>query len=352
ACPLWPGHAWMAPGHLPSLVLGVERFGRARGPTSAVVHAFGMWGAAGAAVRRRLRRQGVQVTTVVSAYATYANETRATLRGMVTGYSRRARLNHRMIYDWSRYVVDPIERWGYTNADVLLVNYDSVRRLLDASYGLGARCRVLPYTAESALDDDETVGRSPEPLQLPPDTGAPLIVAVSRHDGRKGVDVLLHALADLRTAGIPFRAALVGGGQLLDAHRRLATRLGLDDVVSVPGFVPEPRSYLRVADIFVLPSRLESSGSLSLIEALHAGLPVVASGCDGIPEDLENGRSGLLVAPGDARALRDALARVVVNRSLRETLAGGAREAFRRRFTAQRTVEALGRLYAECAIAG
>src|SRR5262249_46019386 len=115
ACPLWPEQTWMPPGHVPSLVLGIGRFARAHVLTSALVHAFGMWGAAGVVVKRRLQRHGVQATTVVSAYATYANETRATVRGMGTGYSWRARLNHRMIYEWTRYVVDPLERWGYTN---------------------------------------------------------------------------------------------------------------------------------------------------------------------------------------------------------------------------------------------
>jgi glycosyltransferase involved in cell wall biosynthesis len=351
ACRLGPDRAWMAPGHVRILARAVERFARARGLTDVVIHAFGQWGAAGVTAARRLRRLGVRATAVVSAYATYACETRATMQG-VAGYPWRVRMAHRLLHTWARDVVDRVERYGYAHADALLVNYESVRRLLEASYGLGARCRLMPYTVESAFERDAPIAASPNRPPRPPGPDGPLIVAVSRHDGRKGVDVLLRALAGLRAAAVPFRACLVGGGPLLDVHRRLATRLGLDGAVSIPGFVPEPREYLRAADIFVLPSVRESSGSLSLIEALQAGLPVVASGCDGIPEDVEDGRSGLLVPPGDPAALGAALGRLIDDSRLRRTLAGGARLAFARRFTAERVVDAVGRLYAESTARG
>ncbi len=346
ACRLGPDRAWMAPAHVRTLAGAVARFVRARGLTDAPIHAFGQWGAAGVAAARRLRRLGVRATAVVSAYATYAHEARAAAQG-VAGYPWRVRAEQRVLSAWARQVVDRVERHGYAHADALLVNYESVRRLLEASYGLGARCRLVPYTVESAFDRGAARGAAREPLRLPPGHDAPLIVAVSRHDGRKGVDVLLRALAGLRAGAVPFRACLVGGGPLLEQHRRLATRLGLGGAVSIPGFVPDPGEYLRAADVFVLPSMRESSGSLSLIEALQAGLPVVASRCDGIPEDVEEGRSGLLIDPGDAAALGAALARMIGDPLLRKTLAGGAREAFRRRFTAERVVDAVGRLYRE-----
>jgi glycosyltransferase involved in cell wall biosynthesis len=176
---------------------------------------------------------------------------------------------------------------------------------------------------------------------------APLVVAVSRHDPRKGVNVLIRALARLRAAGIPFRACLVGGGPLLDRDRHLVTRLGLDSQVSVTGFVPDPRAYLELADVFVLPSLRESSGSVSLIEALHAGLPVVASSCDGIPEDVTDGQSALLVPPGDAEALAAALGRLLGDPALRQTLARGGQAVFVRRFSPGTVVDALQTVYGE-----
>ena len=86
----------------------------------------------------------------------------------------------------------------------------------------------------------------------------------------EGIDILLHALAQLRRRGARFHACLVGGGSLLALHRRLVARLRLDDVATVVGPVPDSYPYLAGADVFVLPSLEEGGGSLSLLEALQA----------------------------------------------------------------------------------
>ena len=102
--------------------------------------------------------------------------------------------------------------------------------------------------------------------------------------------------------------------------------------VAIPGAVPEVAPFLAEADIYVLPSRREQSGSLALIEALQAGLPVVASACDGIPEDIEDGAQGFLAPPGDAAALADALARLITSPQLRATFGAAARARYEERF--------------------
>src|SRR6202044_2268184 len=133
----------------------------------------------------------------------------------------------------------------------------------------------------------------------------------------KGIDVLLRALASLRAAGVPLRACLVGGGPQLGEHRRQIVELGLGGTVVCAGVVESVAPYLGCADVFVLPSREEQSGSLALVEALRAGLLVVASGVDGILEDLADGEDGLLVPPGNAAALAAALRRVLADAPLR-----------------------------------
>jgi len=178
-----------------------------------------------------------------------------------------------------------------------------------------------------------------------------LIVCVSRHDARKGVDVLLRALGRLRAAGIPFRACLLGRGELIGAHRRLAVRLGLERCVAITGQVPDVRPYLRLADVYVLPSLSESSGSVSLLEACQAGAAIVASSCDGIPEDVTDGDSGLLVAPGDEVVLMGAIARLLGDEPLRRQLGGRARALYESRFSARRFTAALAGLYAELGVA-
>jgi glycosyltransferase involved in cell wall biosynthesis len=133
----------------------------------------------------------------------------------------------------------------------------------------------------------------------------------------------------------------------MEAHRNLARSLGLEESVAIPGFVPDSFSYLRHADLFVLPSLEEGSGSLSLIEALQAGTPVVASSVDGIPEDVTDGLDALLVPPNDAEALAGALRRLIVDGDLRERLRRRGRETFCRRFSADRFTAVLAGIYTE-----
>jgi glycosyltransferase involved in cell wall biosynthesis len=234
-----------------------------------------------------------------------------------------------------------------------------VRRLLVDTYGIRAEIRRLPYASPAAF------GAAPDEPDLPDATAipakpavpahlaelqpatAPLIVVVARHDPRKGLDVLLRCLADLRRAGIPFRACLVGPGTLLASHRELAARLGLGATTALPGYVDDPFPYLLHADLFVLPTLEEGSGSVALLEALQAGCAVVATACDGIPEDLVHGESALLVPPGEAGALRGALHLGLVDGALRRRLAAGARAVYETRFSRHAFVAALAGVYGE-----
>ncbi len=347
--PVWPERPWMAPAHGLPIARSVERFVLQSGLHSVLIHSFGLWGGIGVAASRRLRRQGIRSTAIVSAYGTYESEVQAFARGINSAHGMAARMRSRMLHLWTRHVIDGPERRGYVDSQLVLINYESIRQLLQAAYGIGSRCRRVPYTSEYAFLDEPPAGQEAPPesiatLQL---RAAPLIVALSRHDGRKGVDVLLHSLAQLRARGIPFRACLVGGGPLLAADRRLATRLRLEDMVAIPGYVPDPYPYLQRADVFVLPSLQEGSGSLSLIEALQVGLPVVASSCDGLPEDVEDARSALLVPPGDITKLSQALERLLGDAALRQMLAREAHEVFLRKFSPTAFADALREVYAE-----
>ena len=170
-------------------------------------------------------------------------------------------------------------------------------------------------------------------------------MTVARHDPRKGIDVLLHALAALRGAGVAVRGCLVGGGPLLGAHRDLAARLGLAGVATLAGTVPDTWPYLVAADLFVLPSRTEQSGSLAVLEALQSGTAVVASAVDGIPEDLTDGEDAVLVPPGDVAALAEALRRCLGDAGLRQRLARRGHQTFLARFSPEVVAAALGEVY-------
>jgi len=368
ATPVRPVRQLLAGLHAPRLAAAIARFAAGRrGPL--LVHGFGVWGYAGVLACERLRAAApeCEAIPIVSSYTTYAAESRAILRSLA-GYGWRTRLRYRADHLWIRLAVERWERRAYCESRRVLINYESVRHLVIARYGAAACCVKLAYAAEAAFLREPPaapVADAAGPAAAVPaarsprvaaaeglaESRVPLIVAVNRHEPRKGGNVLLAALAALRQAGVPYRASLVGGGRQLAEERALVRKLGLGSQVELPGEVPDPYRYLERADVFVLPSRSEQSGSLALLEALQAGCAVVASRVDGIPEDVTDGGSALLVEPGDAVALAGALARLLGDPDLRRRLAAGARRRFEERFSASAFAAALGRVYADLGVA-
>lgn len=314
-----------------------------------LIHSFFTWGCVGLAVRKRLRRAGVETVVVNSVYTTAENEALAKAQGAANSGSRYQRALFQAERLWISHVVKNYERRAYRKSQLVLLNYESVRKLFLAEHGRGAETRILPYSPETAFLRDGATEAISEPRSIavlqPRD--APLIMTVSRHDPRKGLDVLIHALAKLRARGVRFRACLVSGGPLFGAHQRLVEQLGLADVTALTDWVSDSYAYLRHADVFVLPSLQEGSGSLSLLEAMQAGAAIVASNIDGVPEDVTDSDSALLVEPGNVAALGMALERVLTDAELRAGLRRRSRETFVEKFSADTFTNALGDLYAE-----
>ncbi|GAA4742043.1 glycosyltransferase [Modestobacter marinus] len=151
---------------------------------------------------------------------------------------------------------------------------------------------------------------SVEPADLP---GKPIVYVGAIYE-RKGVDVLLKAMQRIREA-VPGAHLYLVGNRDNPAMERLATDLGLDDVVTWVGFSPDPRAYMKAASVFVLPSRAEGFGNV-LTEARSTGTPIVASNVGGIPEALSNGKAGLLVEPEDEEGLAQAIVSVLTEDEL------------------------------------
>jgi glycosyltransferase involved in cell wall biosynthesis len=343
--PFRPYRALMIPFHGPLLIPAVARFAAAQ-PPPRVIHSFGVWGYVGVRASERLARRGLSSVPLMSSYATHESEVRSKVESFSRAYPLWERIRMRIELGVVRRL-RRFERRAYHGSSLVLHNYDSVERLIRDSHGPPVKCRKIGYAAEPAFQSEKgEEAEPPEISKLHPKT-APLLVSVSRHDPRKGVDVLLHALARLRREEVPFRACLVGEGRLLDLHRNLCRKLELGDRVALPGLVPSSWAYLERADVFCLPSRFEQSGALALLEAFQAGLAIVASACDGIPEDVCDGENALLVRPGDPDALAAALRGTLNDRALRDRLSRGARAAYERRFSGDAFARELAALYAE-----
>jgi glycosyltransferase involved in cell wall biosynthesis len=329
--------------HAPLLAGRLARFVAAE-PAVPLIHSFGVWGCAAVAAARCLARAGIRVATVVNAYTTLEHEFQARLRGTTSDHGRVWRLRATVDLAAIRAIVEPYERRAYTRSDRILVNYESVRRLLTAKWGSRLAVSRVPYAPETAFLAESAPASITSMPDLPAGD-APLVVAVSRQDPRKGVDILIRALGRLRAAGVPFRAVLIGGGKLLEVHRALARRVGLGRETVLPGFVPSPEPYLAAATVVALPSLQEASGSVSLLETLQAGVAVVASAIDGIPEDVRDEESALLVPPGDPDALAGAIRRLLIDVQLRRRVAAAGHAVFKQRFSAEALTAGLREVY-------
>jgi glycosyltransferase involved in cell wall biosynthesis len=330
----------------PWLVPAVVRFLEAS-PGPHVIHGFGAWADTVVTSCRRLSRRGVEAVPVATVFMTIEDETSAKLHSTVVQQTPRWRGLHRLELAWVKHVTASVESRALRSVRAVVVNYENVQAALEQAYGPGLPIRRLTYSPPTAFGNLPAGAPLPEPLQGVGDPTAPLIVSVSRHDGRKGLDVLIEALAGLHEAGVAFRACLVGPGLLLGAHRRRISSRGLDSQVLAPGRVPDVMPYLLNADLYVLPSRMEGSGSVAVLEALQAGAPIVASRIDGLLEDLRDGHDAVLVTPGDPVALQRALVSLISDPVLRARLRTEARATFERRFAGSVTARQLASFYSE-----
>ena len=212
---------------------------------------------------------------------------------------------------------------------------------------------VVAVGARSAREIERLVGLSPASVRTihngVPDVpwlrgeadDTAVIGSVGRLDPEKGFDSLVRALPALQAS-----ATLVGDGAERDRLDMLATELGVRDRFAITGWTEDVRRHLASFTVFCLPSRSESF-PLSVVEAMLAGLPVVATDVGSVAEAVHHGETGFLVPPNDVDALADALRRLLDDPELRGSMGARGRELALERFTAERMVASFEALYEE-----
>jgi glycosyltransferase involved in cell wall biosynthesis len=165
---------------------------------------------------------------------------------------------------------------------------------------------------------------------------------------RKAVAVLLEAMAALAPRRPDLRLVVAGDGEQALALRRRAERSDLRGRVEFAGALPREAiaEWYRRAAVLCLPSIYEGF-PVTIVEAMAAGLPVVATRVAGVPEAVDHGATGLLAPPEDAAALAAAIERVLEDIDLRRRMGQAAREEFERRFTIRVVTGAHLKLYEE-----
>jgi glycosyltransferase involved in cell wall biosynthesis len=226
-----------------------------------------------------------------------------------------------------------LQRQAYRCAHAIVANSLAAAGLLRREGISDARVRVIPNGVDA--------GRSHAHREWRP-IRAILTVANLRRE--KAHEILFDAVARLAPTHPDLRVRIAGDGPRAAELRALAATLGIAERVSFLGHRDDIDALFADADLFVLPSRSEAFPN-SVVEAMAAGLPVVATTVGGLPELVEPDRTGLLVPPDDGAALAQAIASLIAHPERARVLGDKARETVARRYSFDRMVRAFERLY-------
>ena len=221
------------------------------------------------------------------------------------------------------------------------------RRLIDVLNLPAHKCRAVHNGIKVRAPQAE-IAETRRRLNLEDFDGL-VLGMVALHEPRKGHCVLLDAIAQL-TAGADAPALKVlveGDGPLRADLQAMVTARGLSSVVAFIGVESHVFDFMAAIDVLVLPSVRDEDFPNVILEAMSLEKPVIATRLAGIPEQIEEGVTGLLVAPGDAPQLAQAIRRLAENPVGRRAMGRAARERFATRFSSDIALDNYLHLYEE-----
>lgn len=213
-----------------------------------------------------------------------------------------------------------------------------------ASAGIRRSKLIVVHNGVDVRTSSSDTGRTRRELGV--DEVALLLTAVAVFREGKGIDVLLRAVARIADSFPSMRVLVAGEGPKREEWELLARGLGIDSRVIWTGFRRDVGDLLEASDLFVHPTLADAFPTV-VLEAMAAGLPVIASRVGGVPEIVEDGVTGKLVPAGNDQALAEAIAEALRNSSWRRDAGVAARERARREFSIEGWIDRLERLYAE-----
>ena len=243
---------------------------------------------------------------------------------------------------WRTWHARQMSRLVYRRAKHVVAVSSSIRRLLLEEYGAPPKRMIVVPNAVTE-GSDTTPGESP----LLPDEWreGPLVGVLAQLKPEKGLSTFLEAAAHVSPLLPNVRFLVIGDGPLRGDLEASTQHLGLNQRVRFLGFRSDARALVELLDVLVVPS-LSEGAPLVVLEAMAAGIPVVASRVGGIPDQIRHEREGLLVPPGNSAALGNALVGLLRNPARARRLGEAGRQRWASEFsyaTMVRRVEAVYR---------
>jgi glycosyltransferase involved in cell wall biosynthesis len=260
------------------------------------------------------------------------------LGGLAAWPVKRARVVARLGID--RPLRTARSRFAFTRLfDGVIVNAASIVRTLAKTPGFDACfCRVIHNGI--GIQEIEPDVRERVRTELGIGNNQFLIGCAGRCTPQKGFDRAIGAFSALAAAAPEARLVIVGDGPQLEDYRKLARSTGVVERVIFTGFRTDLPDLLQALDLFWLTSRSEGMPNV-LLEACASGIPAIAFDVAGVPELIENGKDGVIVAQGDLEALADATRLLLRDSDRRKALAIAGREKVGKKFSMDRMVGAV-----------
>lgn len=247
------------------------------------------------------------------------------------------------IYERKQLLHRVAERWLMRHTNAVVASAGSVRDFYLQQIDADPDKVVVIYNAVDWAQLETTMTRAQLRAELGVPLDAPVAGIIARLTEQKAHRVLFDALIS-RPELSSLHVIAVGDGELREQLKSRSEQLGLTGRVHFVGARRDLGNILNAVDMFVMPSLWEGL-PLSLVLAMGAGLPVIASRVAGIPEVVQDGVTGLLVDPGDVAQLADAMVRVLLDDTLRVSLGRESRAFVRPRFGVDGYIAATTALY-------
>jgi glycosyltransferase involved in cell wall biosynthesis len=242
-----------------------------------------------------------------------------------------------------------MSRWKYRQVDCFICASEAIRTMLVADGVPAARTVTVHEGIDLERVESAPRAKLHEDLFLPHQ--APLVGNVAALVPHKGQRHLVEAAALVVRKVPDARFVIAGEGELRPALERQIKEHRLEKHVVLAGFRPDVLSLHKAFDIFVMSSITEGLGT-SLLDAMAAAKPIVATSTGGIPEVVDDGVTGFLVAPRDDRAMAEAIVRLLKDADLRQRMGLAGLKRARERFSAERMLRETLRVYQRVAVKG
>ncbi|MBW2614756.1 MAG: glycosyltransferase family 4 protein [Deltaproteobacteria bacterium] len=332
------GVGFITPYFLRALMKKVEEYN----PPEIIVFGMATWNYVGYKIKLKLKQRNIK--TLASCFTTHKHELKGNIRGaQIKDYGYLPHFKYMLAYVMDRLFIQYFDKKAITEADKVIVHYESTRKIIEDDYGpfLPGKILRIPYCVEIYKRTSEEQ-KDKGVLHL--GKKRPWVVVICRQDPRKGINTFIKAVGILKKQALDFDCYIIGSGPFLRNNERLTRRLGLERDIQFLGFVDDIKLFLEEADAYVLPSVEEGSGAISLLEAMKLGVPIVTTRCDGIPEDFTHERNALLVDMHDEQDMADQIKRILEDGKLKMKLSENAKRDYNKKFTFEKMSQEVERV--------